>query len=577
MGAEQEQWQHVPGYEDRYMVSDIGRVKSLYKAKVLSPTRLPSGHLSIALYRRGAVKHVLVHRLVMLTFRGEALPHHTCVRHLNGIPDDNRLANLAYGDDAANAADRIRHGACRSGEASASIRVAREAVVAIRELVYETGGAICRSSVAKVFGVATSYVSAVVSNRYRPDAGGPACADLPTWPETVKLGTGYSREKSTHLAKVKRSSMGQIRLSIPLPELKQEELWQWVPGTNKKYKVSDHGNIISHARRKPKQLRSQTDCSGYKRVSLRLNGKSARRSVHRLVLLSFVGDPPEGYQACHRNGVRDDNRLENLYWGSVAANNRDKIAHGSTRRGAANHTAVLTEEQVVKIRELYATGQYTARELATTHGMSKAPVVALLSGRTWKDAGGPIGVKIPRPNDQKLTPEDARQIRELYTTGQYKQKDLAVQFTVDQSVISNIVRGKVYRDAGGPDCAQVNPKPSYDVGHETAVAIREEYTQSRANTPDALAAKHGISRSLVLKITQSKGKWAYLGEPVHWPRGVTLEQAQQIMNDWAVGRFETKTALARHYGWEPSVVSRIVLRKDRFSGLTDPTEQPQPC
>jgi hypothetical protein len=52
-----------------------------------------------------------VHQLVLEAFVGPRPEWATDVRHLNGVADDNRLANLAYGTQAENARDAVRHGA----------------------------------------------------------------------------------------------------------------------------------------------------------------------------------------------------------------------------------------------------------------------------------------------------------------------------------------------------------------------------------------------------------------------------------------------------------------------------------
>jgi hypothetical protein len=51
--------------------------------------------------------------------------------------------------------------------------------------------------------------------------------------------------------------------------------------------------------------------------------------VHRLVLLAWVGPPPAGTEACHNNGMADDNRLVNLRWGTRSENTRDMVSHGT--------------------------------------------------------------------------------------------------------------------------------------------------------------------------------------------------------------------------------------------------------
>lgn len=58
-------------------------------------------------------------------------------------------------------------------------------------------------------------------------------------------------------------------------------------------------------------------------------GMSGRkdRYIHRLVLEAFVGPCPEGMEARHINGDHQDNRLENLCWGTKEENMKDRVLH----------------------------------------------------------------------------------------------------------------------------------------------------------------------------------------------------------------------------------------------------------
>jgi DNA invertase Pin-like site-specific DNA recombinase len=65
------------------------------------------------------------------------------------------------------------------------------------------------------------------------------------------------------------------------------------------------------------------------------------------VLLTFIGPCPEGFQGCHKNSNRSDNRLANLTWGSRKRNARDRKKLGYHRsRG-------LSAEQKQRARYLY--------------------------------------------------------------------------------------------------------------------------------------------------------------------------------------------------------------------------------
>lgn len=93
-----------------------------------------------------------------------------------------------------------------------------------------------------------------------------------------------------------------------------------------RYVVGDLGLVYSYAnshggrRDYGKLLKQHTNNSGYSQVRLPVNGKFKWVSVARLVLQAFTGT--NGPQCNHKNGIRTDNRLENLEWASMSENMR---------------------------------------------------------------------------------------------------------------------------------------------------------------------------------------------------------------------------------------------------------------
>lgn len=64
---------------------------------------------------------------------------------------------------------------------------------------------------------------------------------------------------------------------------------------------------------------------GYLYILHDYNGATFAVYLHRLILYAYKG-PPEHWtknNACHRNDVRTDNRLDNLYWATQAENTQD--------------------------------------------------------------------------------------------------------------------------------------------------------------------------------------------------------------------------------------------------------------
>ena len=110
-------WLPVVGWEGFYEVSDLGRVLSLPRRTskglkgggILKGSRADSGHIAVMLSRHGNIRRRMVHQLVAEAFIGPRPPGYE-TRHLNDVPDDNRLVNLTYGTSADNKADAIRNG-----------------------------------------------------------------------------------------------------------------------------------------------------------------------------------------------------------------------------------------------------------------------------------------------------------------------------------------------------------------------------------------------------------------------------------------------------------------------------------
>ncbi|MFQ5769055.1 MAG: HNH endonuclease signature motif containing protein [bacterium] len=117
-----------------------------------------------------------------------------------------------------------------------------------------------------------------------------------------------------------------------------------------------------------KKLTYVMNTSGYLQVGLHKKGKFIVERIHRLILETFVGTCPQDMECCHGNGIRTDNRLENLRWGTRADNIRDAINHGNhyclKQKGEAHHNVKLNEFQIRVIRRYpknYGTGKYLAK------------------------------------------------------------------------------------------------------------------------------------------------------------------------------------------------------------------------
>ena len=119
--------------------------------------------------------------------------------------------------------------------------------------------------------------------------------------------------------------------------------------------------------------------TGYLRVKI---GRSPNGiTVHRLVAMAFIGPCPKGLQVCHKNGDPLDNRPQNLRYGTVSDNAKDRIRHGrqADKRGERHHSVKLTATEVMAIRA----SSDTLKSLAQEYGVSFQQISKIRLGQRW--------------------------------------------------------------------------------------------------------------------------------------------------------------------------------------------------
>lgn len=137
-----------------------------------------------------------------------------------------------------------------------------------------------------------------------------------------------------------------------------------------------------------KVLKATPVKTGYPLVHFYYNGVRTSHLVHRLVLTAFRGPAPENHVCAHGNGIRTDNRLENLRWATEAENSADRLRHGTDSRGSKSPTAKLTESQVDQIRAMLSKG-IRQRDIAAEFGLNQGTVSFINTGRNWSHHTSP--------------------------------------------------------------------------------------------------------------------------------------------------------------------------------------------
>lgn len=176
--------------------------------------------------------------------------------------------------------------------------------------------------------------------------------------------------------------------SIVLPCAEQAEVeYRTAPGFPG-YRVGSDGTVwscLTNSGRKTDRWRmlQPSIVRKYKQARLSRDGKACYRKVHHLVLETFVGPRPEGTECCHGPGGKLDNRLENLRWGTKVENYADRHAAGTNNDGVRNGRCVLTERDVLEIRERVGRGE-NQTAMAREFGVRQTTISAIKLRKLWK-------------------------------------------------------------------------------------------------------------------------------------------------------------------------------------------------
>ncbi len=169
-----EQWRPVTGYESLYEVSSLGRVRSLPRAVPCSSgkgTRISPGKLlslanigsyfMVGLMSKGVRRNLLVHRLVLDAFCGQA-PKGYQACHFNGDGFDNRVSNLRWDTAVNNQADNKRNGVTQVGTRHHAARFTEGDIERARDL------RVCGESIGRIsryFGMSRAATSKALARK----------------------------------------------------------------------------------------------------------------------------------------------------------------------------------------------------------------------------------------------------------------------------------------------------------------------------------------------------------------------------------------------------------------------------
>ena len=147
-----------------------------------------------------------------------------------------------------------------------------------------------------------------------------------------------------------------------------------------KYLVTRDGNDWSEIHNR---FLKQTTENGYMILNLRIDSKTYKKYVHRMVAEVYIPNPDNKPEVNHKNGIKADCSVKNLEWNTRSENMQHAYKNGLINNtGEFNGKSKLTETDILEIYKLKDSG-LKQKEIGERFPISITQVRRIVNGDKW--------------------------------------------------------------------------------------------------------------------------------------------------------------------------------------------------
>lgn len=173
------------------------------------------------------------------------------------------------------------------------------------------------------------------------------------------------------------------------------EIWKDVVGCEGFYMISNMARVKSTYKKsankitikvlyKDSVVKQYLSTWGYPIVNLSTDVMRGQKSVHRMMAIAFIPNPDNKPCVNHINGIKTDNRIENLEWVTYKENTKHAIRIGLCKIGQDRTQSKLTDEKVLAIKRLFRLNPSTnKRAISRKLNLSQNAISNIYHGKSW--------------------------------------------------------------------------------------------------------------------------------------------------------------------------------------------------